>query len=281
MSRPVAALIAGLLGVAAAAAGAAADDEAAPDGEARARELTESGQRHFDLGEYDEAIADFREAYRLMPRPGLLYNLGQAFRLEGDCLTATRMYRNYLRLEPDSRHRPLVEQHLEALAGCAAEREAAGASAAATEGSADMDPPPPPPPKDDEVVAPAPPEALPPPPPPPTGSGRKRRIFGLAVAATGAIAAGAGGYFAFDAMRAADDVSRGYQEGATWSELEALDARGRRSEVIGISLIAAGGVAVVCGATLYALGRRADRRTASAALVPTPHGGTIEVSWRF
>ena len=190
------------------------------------------------------------------------------------------MYRNYLRLEPESRHRPIVEQHLDALATCAAEREAAGASAAATEGSAPDDVPPPPP-KEEEIVA-TPPDPEPAPPrPPPRRSGRKRKVIGLAVAATGAVAAGAGGYFAYDAMRAADQVSRGYAEGAAWSELDAIDARGRRSEVIGISLIAAGGVAVVCGATLYVLGRHADRRTASAAVVPSTRGATIEVTWRF
>jgi tetratricopeptide (TPR) repeat protein len=281
MSRAAAALVAGLLGIVAIAPPAVADDEPAADVETRARELAASGQRHFDLGEYDEAIADYRAAYKLTPKPGLLYNLAQAFRLDGDCLTATRMYRNYLRLAPESRHRPIVEQHLDALATCAAEREAAGASAAATEGSDPEDVPPPPPPKEEEIVATPPPDPEPPPAPPPRGSGRKRKVIGLAVAATGAVAAAAGGYFAFDAMRAGDEVSRGYAEGAAWSELDAIDARGRRSEVIGISLIAAGGVAVVCGATLYVLGRHADRRTASAAVVPSTRGATIEVTWRF
>lgn len=280
MSRSVAALIVAVLGVVAAGAPAAADEPADAELETRARELIDSGQRHFDVGEYDEAIADYREAYRLVPRPGVLYNLGQAFRLKGDCLTASRMYRNYLRVEPASKHRALVEQHLEALAECAAEREAAGARVAATEGSELEEPPAEEPPAEEVVVAP-PPEPEPPPPPPPPPSGKTRKMIGLAVLVTGGAALGAGGYFAVDARRAADEVSRGYDEGASWSELEETDARGRRSEVIGISLLAAGGVAVVCGATLYALGVRADLRRADAMVSVTPRGGSIGVAWRF
>jgi len=244
----------------------------------RARELAESAQRHFDLGEYEEAIAEYREAYQLSPRPGLLYNLAQAFRLQGDCLTATRMYRNYLRLEPDSKMRALVEQHLATLAECAAQREAAGASAAIDEGSEGIEEPPPPEPE----IAP-PPDAVVEPPPRRAGRpGRTRRIAGLVTIAAGGVAAAAGGYFALDAMRAADEVSQGYADGAAWPDLEPIDARGRRSEMLGIGLLATGAAAIAAGATLYTLGWRADRRQAAhAVIVPTGGGAGVEVSWRF
>jgi tetratricopeptide (TPR) repeat protein len=275
-----------VLAVLAASPAHAQEGGVAGDAEARARELTDSGRRHYDVGEYDEAIADYREAYRLSPRPGLLFNLGQAFRLKGDCLTATRMYRNYLRLEPGSKHRELVEQHLAALAECAAEREAAGASAAASEGSETEPPPAEPEPEPPPV------EEVAPPPSPAVRDepvvvvrrerpGRTRRVTGLVIGATGLVAAAAGGYFALDARRAADEVSRGFEEGADWSELEGTDARGRRSEVIGVGLLATGAAAVVCGATLYALGWRADRQAVHAVVVPVDRGAGVEVSWRF
>ena len=246
------------------------------------RDLTAAGDRHFDLGEYDAAIEKYREAYRLEPLPGLLYNLGQAYRLKGDCVTATLMYRNYLRLDPGTRHRALVEQHLESLAGCAAEQEASGAIAAITEGS-ETEPPPP----EEVVVA----EESAPPPPPPEPElvvvrsrerpGRARRVAGLVSAGAGVVAIAAGAYFAVDATRAADEVSRGFADGATWADLEAIDARGRRSEVLGVGLLATGAAALACGATLYTLGWRADRRAAHAVIVPTEGGAGVEVSWRF
>lgn len=100
-----------------------------PD-ETAVRELVEQAQRHFDLGEYTNAIDGFREAYRLDPRPGLFYNLGQAYRLQGDCVTAAFMYRSFLRLAPDSKYRPLAEQQLATIADCERSQLDAGAKPA-------------------------------------------------------------------------------------------------------------------------------------------------------
>jgi tetratricopeptide (TPR) repeat protein len=249
------------------------DDEPSPGapGEARARELAALAQRHFDLGEYDEAIAAYRAAYRHEPRPGLLYNLGQAYRLAGDCVTATTMYRNYLRLEPATRYRALVEEHLEELAPCTRERIADGATPASHEGASATAPP----------AAPAAPRPRAGPVEPPVGAGRTRRQRGLVVAGGGVLLAGAGAYFALDARRAAGEVSRGFREGGRWEELAAIDARGRRAQWLGAGLLAAGGAALVTGTTLYWLGRRDEQRAFTATLVPAPGAGTVVVAWRF
>jgi len=52
-------------------ASARADDAAA------AKAKYESGVRHFDLAEYEPALADFKEAYRNKPDPAFLYNIAQ------------------------------------------------------------------------------------------------------------------------------------------------------------------------------------------------------------
>jgi tetratricopeptide (TPR) repeat protein len=83
-----------------------------------AKRLAANAQLHFDVGEYAQAAQGFREAYRTTPRPGLLYNLGQTYRLAGDCANAERMYRNYLRAEPRTPYRALVQQHLTTLGNC-------------------------------------------------------------------------------------------------------------------------------------------------------------------
>jgi tetratricopeptide (TPR) repeat protein len=46
-------------------AASAADDSAA------AREHYQRAERHYDLGEFDEAAAEYKEAYRLLPAPAL------------------------------------------------------------------------------------------------------------------------------------------------------------------------------------------------------------------
>jgi tetratricopeptide (TPR) repeat protein len=63
--------------------------------EERARALFESGQAHYERGEYQAAVGVFREAQRLWPSPELLYNLAQAERLSGDCRAALEHYREF------------------------------------------------------------------------------------------------------------------------------------------------------------------------------------------
>ncbi len=276
--------------VAVATSTARADDDAAPD----ARAIVERAQRHFDLGEYAEAIAGFREAYRLDPRPGLLFNLGQAYRLHGDCVTAALMYRNFLRLAPASKHRALAEQHLAAIATCEQEQLAANARPHELEwhndgdgvgvgdgvgggvgvgdgvGGGDGD-------GVGGGVGGGVGDGVGPAAPAPPRRARTLRLAGIATAATGGVVLLVGGYFSLDAARAADDVSKAYRDGATWADLEEIDARGRRAGTRGAALLVTGGVAVAAGAVLYTLGWRSER----AAIVPARGGGEVVVTWAF
>jgi tetratricopeptide (TPR) repeat protein len=90
-----------------------ASSAAAPvDARARAKRLFEQGQSHYDLGEYDEAIAAFREAYELSSAPALLFNIAQSHRLKGDCRRALQVYRHFVRLDPGSPQRSDAEAHI-------------------------------------------------------------------------------------------------------------------------------------------------------------------------
>jgi tetratricopeptide (TPR) repeat protein len=76
---------------------------------ALAREHYFKGTRAFDLGAYDEAIAEYGAAYRIKDDPALLYNLGQAHRLAGHAAEALRIYKVYLSKRPEAANRPEVE----------------------------------------------------------------------------------------------------------------------------------------------------------------------------
>ncbi|MBN2575787.1 MAG: tetratricopeptide repeat protein [Deltaproteobacteria bacterium] len=70
----------------------------------------------FNLGQYDEALAEYETAYRLVPDPALLYNIGQAHRLAGNADKAIIAYKSYLRTAPaDAPNREQVQRHLEQL----------------------------------------------------------------------------------------------------------------------------------------------------------------------
>src|SRR4051812_27640544 len=82
---------------------------------ARVERLFEQGQAHYDLAEYEDAIARFREAYELSSAPLLLFNIAQAYRLKGECARALPAYRNFVRVAPDSTHRATAEEHVKKL----------------------------------------------------------------------------------------------------------------------------------------------------------------------
>jgi tetratricopeptide (TPR) repeat protein len=88
---------------------ALADDAAA------AKRLFISGSKHFDLGEYTEALNDFKEGYRLKDDPVFLYNLAQCHRLLNQNTEALRAYKTYLRRAPTAPNRDEVERKIAAI----------------------------------------------------------------------------------------------------------------------------------------------------------------------
>lgn len=63
---------------------------------AAAKAFFKQGRAHHDAGNYALAIKEYRKAYRLTPRPLLLFNIGQAYRLKGDKAQAVVAYQRYL-----------------------------------------------------------------------------------------------------------------------------------------------------------------------------------------
>lgn len=103
------AVVIGLAGVARAQDGPSAADRQ------KAAVLYDEGQRHYNLAEYDQAIDKFRQSYYLSNEPLLLFNIGQALRLKGDCDQALHSYRAYLRERSSPENRKQVD---EAIAIC-------------------------------------------------------------------------------------------------------------------------------------------------------------------
>jgi tetratricopeptide (TPR) repeat protein len=90
--------------------------------EGEAREHFERGQTAYDLGHYEEAISEWEQAYRLSQKPLLLFNLGQAARLKGDCGKALTYYRAYLRVAPEAENVSEAEGFVTELKGSCHER---------------------------------------------------------------------------------------------------------------------------------------------------------------
>ena len=71
------------------------------DGDRTARRLRRAALAHYRDGAYAEAARDFRAAYEIEAEAELLYALGQALRLAGDCAGAIDAYQDFLITGPD------------------------------------------------------------------------------------------------------------------------------------------------------------------------------------
>ena len=82
-----------------------------PKQEAKARYTT--GQSHYNLNEFKEALEDFKEAYRLFPDPVFLFNVAQCERQLGNLEEGIQFYRSYLRNKPKAPNRQEVLRRIE------------------------------------------------------------------------------------------------------------------------------------------------------------------------
>jgi len=83
-----------------------------------ARDLFSRGRLHFDLGEYDKAIAEFKQAYRQSPVTDLLFYIGEAYRKKGDCRNAFEAFQKYQRLEPRPTDAAQLQREIDETAQC-------------------------------------------------------------------------------------------------------------------------------------------------------------------
>jgi len=231
---------------------------------AKARALAERGRKLHDAGDYANAIAAFTQAYAMAPSPALLFNLAQAYRLQGDCDDAALMYRRYLATNPGLERSALAESQLANMERCIHKlalhipvETAAGAAV-------------PPPPV--EITAAA----------DPSGPSHKARIekdVGVGLMAGGSVALALTAYYAVKAHNASNDVAAAYARGAHWPEVAPIDARGKTAARH--AQIAGGGAAlgIAGGVAMYLLGRHHE--AAPVAIATTGHGVELSMSWAF
>ncbi len=224
-----------------AAAAAAVAEPRPADPAARARALFAEGDSHFRLREYDQAIARFKEAYRLEPAPLLLFNLAQAYRLAGDCRQAAWFYDRFAHSGADAAAIAAAEEQRTAMRRCVARLDATTAARRPT----------------------APRSAL-------TWVG-----VGVGVAGVAAVAAGAGFAYRAGDQAAQRDAACGDADGCTASQARGFDDAGRTASRAAIGLFTAGGVMIAGGVTMYVLGRRGPRVT----IRPRDGGATLALGW--
>src|SRR5688572_6655498 len=100
--------------------------QAQTDADAQARAHYDRALVHYNLSEWDEAIREFKKAYELSKAPGLLFNIAQAYRLQGNKRMVLSSYKSYLRLDPGAPNRAEVEARIAELDKAIAEDKPTG-----------------------------------------------------------------------------------------------------------------------------------------------------------
>lgn len=236
----------------------------------KAAALFDEGKRHFDIAEYTAAIASWKQAYLLSSEPLLLFNIGQAYRLAGNCAEANRFYLNYKRVVP----KPANAVELDAaMAKCAGVQPATGESETPPVEPKPVETPPPAP-----TPAPAPPPVAPKPEPKlvTVDEGSSLRTTGFVVGGVGVAAGVAAIVFAFEASSNASTVS-GQAKGTQWNTtLADTQSSGKTDETLARVLGGVGIAALAAGGTMWWLGYSRESTTrVDVAVVP----GRTEVSF--
>jgi hypothetical protein len=241
------------------AATAHADDTAA------AKQLYDVGLRHYNVAEYADAITSWKQAYLIAKKPILLFNIGQAYRLSGDCAQAMTFYDSYAREAPNP---PNQEELDQAIALCKAAKPA--------EPEPHPEPTPPPPPVPTPVVEP-PPAPAPKPEPPPAPVERAHshtRTIAIVVGAAGIAASATGVYFALAGKHDSQKL-----DGFTgpWTPTQqAIQTTGQRDNKLAWVFGGVGAAAVITGAVMFVLGGASEQPIAIA-----PTRGGAQVAWSF
>lgn len=231
----------------------------------KARTLAERGRALHEAGDYASAIAAFTQAYVMAPSPALLFNLAQAYRLQGNCDDAALMYRRYLATYPSPDERALAQTHLAFVERCV-RKLALNIPVEVTPGRPARPAP------ADPLAAIAVARA-------PSRRAEIAQDVALGVVLGGGAALAAAGYYTVRAHSAAAEVADAYAMGARWKDVAPIDERGKRAATTARWLGAGGALGVAGGIVTYLIGKRYE----AAPVMVTSRGRGLELGmlWAF
>jgi tetratricopeptide (TPR) repeat protein len=238
--------------------------------QARAGALFERALKHYQAGQYSEAIKLFAEAYELVHDPVYLFNLGQSYRKVLDCVKASESYQRYLTdaTDADAKQRERVEQWLREIAPCVEQRReeterARRAEEAERARRAEEE-------RQRQLAAASRPREI--------DRGRGFRIAGLVAAGVGAAGLGLGGWFSVRGSHIKAELADECRDGCDWELLRDRNAAGERANTIAAIGWIGGGVAAAGGVALYLLGRS---RIEHVQIAPVQGGAALAARLSF
>lgn len=94
--------------------------EPTPQARAKAKLHIKKARAAYQAGDYDQAVAEYEVAYKLLPLDDILFNEGQILRVKDDKPAALEAYRRYLEAAPDGAHAEEARGYVQELASATA-----------------------------------------------------------------------------------------------------------------------------------------------------------------
>ncbi len=248
-----------------------------------ARKLTSQAMVEYNVGRFEQALDLYTKAYERLPRPALLFDLGQCHRQLGHFERALFFFHGYLREQPGAPNRALAEKllddsqrQLDAQRATEAADARARSDAAQAQAAAQASAPIPVTSTDASSSAQAPPPSSPPSPP-----SRLFRIAGFATDAAGVLLVAGGVYAGLRSASLANEISNLSAQSGTWNAHYQSDYdSGKSLATLATVLYVSGGVALATGAVLTWLGWPKAAQT-TGSITPQPGGATLGLVTRF
>ena len=239
----------------------------------------QSGAQYYEGGAYDDAIREFKEAYRLSKAPALLYNLSQAYEKKGDYVNARDNLKRYIDSgNAEEGELPQLQEKLRTY-----DQRLRGKPASPPPTAPKTAPPPP-----TAVPAPAPapvptPEAVTPPPPEPTDSGPPFKVWKWVAGGAGVASVVLATVFAIDAKSQQNKIEDA-QGGVYSQDLQDAYSRGQRDKTLAIVFGVTGGALLATSVVMFVVdaGKTSGERTGARLLpVVSPDGAGAAVIYHF
>lgn len=271
------------------------------------REHYDKAARAYDVQRFGEAVEEYQKTYEISGDPAMLFNVGQAFRLNGQPQEAVFYYRRYLERSPLAPNRADVEQKIADLEKAleTTRKTAPGATATTSSPPPTVPPPaaaPPVAPGMGALAAPAAPGApgaVPAPtsgPPPamtapvaplhagtavPEGTGRTTRTAGLALVSVGAAGLLTAAITGKLAENKGDNLTYASMVKGTFDA--GTERSGKQLDNIAVAAVVIGSGAALAGVVLLVLSRHPSSEGTGAApvasqlpsVLPIVAGGTV------
>lgn len=243
-----------------------------PKDKQQASDLVKKAIAKSQAGEHEIAAQLYLDAYKIIPQPLLLSNIGSEYQQMDKPVEALKYFCKYIEADPTGANVSYALAQARTLyvdLGGEASVEDSALCKPIVKPQPVNEPPAPQP-----VLQPE-PQPVPEQPDKPASSSSALRYVGLGVAIVGAGAFGLGTYYGFEAKKISDEITN-HKVSDPWpADIKDREAEGKSDEKKQIGFMIGGGVAVAAGVTMIILGGSKSDSEARVSVAPIATSDTL------